>query len=293
MSRRPFRAMIVVVVVAAFGVVAVMVSARSVRSSTRLDASATVAAREALALWSGFPASANPRPIVVLGEGSVLDPALGFPNSADKIAWIAARFTLATPLPTASSTSDGYPVISASAAYRRLRSMGGEQKYPVTTSLSVDKVSLGQDVFDTDRGAMTLPAWQFELAGVTRPGAVLAVAASEIYTAPALRKLTSGVGDSEDESATVSKNGKRLYISFIGAPAGGKPCDASYAATAIGDDNAIALIITAVNAPPPGSTICSAVGYRRTAVAQLTHPLAGRVLIANTDGAAIPVTPRR
>jgi hypothetical protein len=105
--------------------------------------------------------------------------------------------------------------------------------------------------------------------------------------------LTSGVGDAEDESATVSKNGKRLYVSFIGAPAGDKPCDASYAATAIGDDNAVALIITAINVPAPSSTICSAVGYRRTAVAHLTHPLAGRVLIANTDGAAIPVRPRR
>jgi hypothetical protein len=285
--------MVVVVVVAAFGVVAVMVSARSVRSSRRLDASATVAAREALAMWRGFPAAANPRPIVVVGEGSVLDPALGFPNSADKIAWLTGRFTLATPLPTASSTSDGYPVISAAAAYRLLRSRGGKQKYPVTAPLSIDRVRLGQAVFDTDRGQVKLPAWQFWLAGVTRPGAVLALAAPDMYAPPALRELSNGVGESEDESATVSKNGKRLYVLFIGAPAGTKPCDASYAATAIGDANAVALIITAINAAAPRSTICSAVGYRRTAVAHLTHPLTGRVLIADTDGGAIPVTPRR
>ncbi|MGC9221873.1 MAG: hypothetical protein ACP5H2_11085 [Solirubrobacteraceae bacterium] len=201
MSHRPLRAMVVVVVVATGSVLAATVTARSGRSSTRSNTSATVAAREALALWRGFPASANPRPIVVVGEGSVLDPALGFPNSADKIAWIAAHFTLAVPLPTAKSTSDGYPVISAAAAYRLLRSMGGKQKYPVTTWLSVDKVRLGQAAFDTDRGPVKLPAWKFGLAGVKRPGAVLAVADPEIYTPPALRELTSGVGDSEDESA--------------------------------------------------------------------------------------------
>lgn len=205
----------------------------------------------------------------------MLDPALGFPNSADKTAWIAAHLTLAASLPTAKSTSDGYPGISAAAAYRLLRSMGGKQRYPVTTWLSVDKVRLGQAAFDTNRGPVKRPAWKFRLAGVKRPGAVLAVADPEIYTPPALRELTSGVGDSEDESATVSKNGKRLYVSFIGAPAGDKPCDASYAATAIGDYNAVALIITGINVPAPSSTICSAVGYRRTAIAHLTHPSPG------------------
>lgn len=87
----------------------------------------------------------------------MLDPALGFPNSADKIAWIAAHLTLAASLPTAKSTSDGYPVISAAAAYRLMRSMGGKQRYPVTTWLSVDKVRLGQAAFDTDRGPVKLP----------------------------------------------------------------------------------------------------------------------------------------
>jgi hypothetical protein len=42
--------------------------------------------------------------------------------------------------------------------------------------------------------------------------------------------------------------------------------------------------------PAPRNTICTAVGYTRTAVLRLARPLGARVLISRTDGGAIPVT---
>ncbi|HET6865353.1 MAG TPA: hypothetical protein VFH80_05495, partial [Solirubrobacteraceae bacterium] len=46
-----------------------------------------VAPDSALALWRAFPVTANPRPIVPLGEGLVIDPASGFHNDAQKFAY--------------------------------------------------------------------------------------------------------------------------------------------------------------------------------------------------------------
>ncbi len=252
------------------------------------------AAQEALAMWKGFPASARPRPVIVAGEGSVLAPVGGFSTGASKMAFLDGRYVLKARLPAPLSRFDGYQVISAAAGYRLLRSDVSPTPDRGRVRLSIRGVRLGRAVFETDRGRSDLPAWQFFLAGVADPADVLAIASSDLYATPRLRKLAAGVGDSEDESATVSPNGKRLTVSFIGAQAGTKPCDASYGASALADRNAVVVTITTTSSPAvPAGEACDLVGYRRTAVIDLAKPLGGRVLVANTDGAAITVTEQR
>jgi len=54
----------------------------------------------ALALWRAFPVTANPRPIVPLGEGMVLDP--GLRTDRQEFAYLEGRYALHTPLPPGS-----------------------------------------------------------------------------------------------------------------------------------------------------------------------------------------------
>ena len=77
-----------------------------------------VSGSPALALWRAFPVNAEPRPIVPLGEGDVLDPATGFHTDAQKTAYEEGRFALSTTLPPAAAT-----------AFRRLRAGGRDEHF--------------------------------------------------------------------------------------------------------------------------------------------------------------------
>jgi len=80
-----------------------------------------------------------------------------------------------------------------------------------------------------------------------------------------------------------------ITIYFIGAHAGNRPRDAHYSASAVADRRAVAVTIRTVAAPAPPNTICTTIGYTRTAVLHLNKPLGARVLISATDGGALPV----
>jgi hypothetical protein len=244
-------------------------------------------ARVALGLWSGFPVQANPRPVVPLGEGVVLDPRTGFPDDSTKIAFGEGRFTLKTALPTGAVTAGR---LSAAGAYKLLRSSGRSSAIKVAP-LKIRSVRLGIATFVTDRGRQRLPAWQFWFKRVAKPASVLALAPPDLFTPPRLQQLGQvGTGSSIDGAATADRSGREITISFIGAHAGNRPCDAGYSATAVADRRAVAFTIRTIPVPAPPNTICTAVGYTRTAVLHLVKPLGARVLISSTDGGAVPVT---
>lgn len=241
----------------------------------------------ALDLWHGFPVQATPRTVVPLGEGVVLDPRTGFPDDSTKIAFGEGRFALVTALPKGPGTVGR---LSAAGAYNLLRSSGRPSGIKVAP-LRVRAVRLGTATFVTDRGRRRLPAWQFWFKRVARPASVLALAPPDLFTPPGLQELgPPGTGNSIEDSARVDRSGKVITISFIGAHAGNRPCDASYSARAVAGRRAVAFTIRTIQAPAPPNTICAAVGYTRTAVVHLDKPLGARVLISGTDGGAIPVT---
>lgn len=246
--------------------------------------------RAALALWRGFPVHADPRPIVAVGEGIVLDPASGFPTDAAKLAYMEGHFVLRAPLPGSVGNFGRYAEVPATVAYRRLRA-GRRQSGVTAPPLIITAVHIGTARFLTDRGPMRLPAWQFHFKGVADPASVLAVAAPDLFTPPPLHRFgPPGSGNSIEGSATVSPSGTTIKLTFSGAPPGSAPCEANYRVSAVSSQQAVAFTITRVVAPVPPGQACPALAVLRTAVLHLDRPLGSRVLISATDGGAVPVT---
>ena len=249
----------------------------------------TSAGRVALDLWRAFPVDARPRPIVALGEGVVVGPRTGFPDTATKIAFEEGRFTLGTGLPRRSGTAGRGHTLSAAGAYRLLRVAGRSSGIQVAP-LVVRSVRLGAATFLTDRGRQRLPAWEFSFRRVAKPALVLALAPPDVFKPPVLQQLgPTGPGNSKADAARADRSGTSVTISFVGAPPGNGPCDARYLANAVGDRRAVAFTITAISPPASADTICTAIGYLRTVVLHLSTPLGKRVLISSGDAGAIPV----
>jgi hypothetical protein len=249
--------------------------------------------RAALRLWARFPVLANPRPIVPLGEGAVLEPASGFGTAAQKTAYEEGRFVLRTALPVWLVTFGRYHLVSAATAYRRLRAHSGGQRDQVPP-LIVTAVKPGSATFVTDRGRIRLPAWRFFLKDVAQPVAVLALGPPDLFLAPPLHRFgPPGPGSSVEDSAKTTAAGDRILISFPGALAGTGPCQANYRASTVSSERAVAVTITTIAAPVAPGQACPAIAVVRTAALQLARPLGARVLVSAIDGGAIPVTEGR
>ncbi|HKO26518.1 MAG TPA: hypothetical protein VJU80_03605 [Solirubrobacteraceae bacterium] len=247
-------------------------------------------ASAALALWRAFPVSANPRPIVPLGEGLVIDPSTGFPDEAAKIAYEEGRFALHARLPGSVGSFGRFTEISATAAYHRLRAIAVHERDKVPP-LIVTGVDIGTATFETDRGRMRLPAWRFFFKGVANPASVLALGRPDLFVPPPPHRFgPPGPGNSIEASAKVSPSGKTITLSFVGGPAGHAPCDDSYRVSAVADRRAVAFTITTIAVPVPPGEACPAIGLIRTAVVHLRRPLGARVLVSASDGGAVPVT---
>jgi hypothetical protein len=248
----------------------------------------------ALRAWASFPVRQNPRPIVLVA-GSVNAPRSGFASGADKLAYLSADFRLATPLPTTTSVG-GTPVISADRAYALLHA-DAEMKQPAgTTALVITAVRLDREVFDTDRGPQSLPAWLFLFKGVADPAEVLAIAPGVSWSR----------NDAADplaiESATISSDGRTVVVRFVGAAPGSGPCSAEYGADLAESDTSVAVSIHQVTSPTPVGTAgatnvsadstafaCSSIGYFRT-VALTLHRLLGNRVVTDNLGNPVAVT---
>jgi hypothetical protein len=250
------------------------------------------AAEQALKLWGRFSAGRVPRPVVLIGDSSVLAPGTGFGTGDAKLADLEGRFVLRARLPEGPGELHGRPVISARKAIGWLSSDSG--KGPPVAPLAITGVKLGWASFSTDRGPRTLPAWAFSLAGVLDPTYVLALTGPDVFASPATKQLlASEVGGYEEDHATVSGNGRLIRLSFIGGPAGRRPCDISYTVEALADSHAVAFWITAHPVKTHGNApvFCATVGYNRTVALHLNKPIGGRVLIDAASAGPVPVDP--
>ena len=200
------------------------------------------------------------------------------------------RFALGTTLPRSPATVGHDRIVSAAGAYGILRSSGRPSGIKVAP-LIIRAVRLGAATFVTDRGRWRLAAWQFSFKRVATQASVLALAPPDLFTPPPLQQLgVPGPGNSIEDSAMADRSGRAITISFIGTPPGRSPCNAGYSASAVANHRAVAFIIKTITRHGPTGTICTVVGYTRTAVLHLAKPLGARVLISSTDAGAIPVT---
>jgi hypothetical protein len=240
----------------------------------------------ALREWSGFPASASPRPLVlaaVAGSPSrIVDPMTGFRDSADKLAYLDRAIDVPAALPAGPAAAAGYPLISARQGLRVLMS-GPAQGGPATVRLKITGVRLGTRAFDTDRGAQSLPAWLVSFVGVQSPAAVLAVSPIRLYTPPGNPPRTPPV---VYRAIMLGAGGRTLTVDFTGLAAGTGPCTAGYSLRFAQSRTAVAVAV--IEHDHPDSDSCSSVGYGRHATAVLPAPLAARVLVDAASGTAIP-----
>jgi hypothetical protein len=123
---------------------------------------------------------------------------------------------------------------------------------------------------------MQLPDWQFSFRGGAHPASVLALAASDLFIPPAVRRFEPPGPGLGEVSATVSRSGTAIKLSFPGAPPGTGPCEANYRVSALSSRHAVAFTITTVAAPVPPGQACPALAVLRTAVLHLERPLGAR-----------------
>jgi hypothetical protein len=252
------------VVVTAIAAVAA-VGWRSHRGTASTEASA------ALAWWATFPVDASPRPPVLIGQ-DIVNPTVMQTHTI--------RFRLKATLPSRPATVNGQPVLSAAAALAELR-IAGVAAPPVV--LTITAVRLDTAAFSTDRGSSRLPAWSFRFAGLPKPAFVLAVPPADRWPRPGMP--THGLGSAI--GVTVSADGTRATLTFVGAAAGTGPCEAEYTAEVAQSRTAVAIWERALpNSNNPPGTQCNLDGYFRTVTATLRPPLGNRVLV-DAHGAAL------
>ena len=238
-------------------------------------------------LWRSFPFTAEPRPIVLTGS-KVNDPAEGFGSGDGKLAFSEGSFAFDGQVPTAPPQSAGYPLVRADQALATLRGIGSGQAATRVPALRITGIRLGSAEFATDRGPKTLPAWLFDLAGVSSPASVLAVAPPALYAAP-----VSGYSRL-DLAPPVDSDTRTLTVTFVGAAAGTGPCEKQYAAFVVQTPWAVGVSIfeTHQSGDPiqtPG-TICPAIGFTRQVSVHLDAALGNRVVVGVDDGVPLNVS---
>lgn len=240
--------------------------------------------RAALAAWSNFPATASKRPIVILDGDDVNAPAHGFTDDALKEAFLEGALAGPASYPRGPSASDDFELITPQQALTILKTPEGSGP-PATVNIQIAKVVLSTDNFQTDRGNLPLPAWQFWMQGVQNPANVLAISPKEMFTPPPSNNRPLGVG-----GGTIGADDRSLLLTFVGPPAGMGPCEANYVAASAESASAVAVSLRAITSPKYKNVACDLVAVQRHLTIRLLTALRGRVLVDASSLMAVPVT---
>jgi hypothetical protein len=204
-----------------------------------------------LRAWSDFPASRDPRPLVLLSSGVVTSE--GFPDGATKLAFVRGAID-AVP---------GFPADLLDVLRSRRQQHDGPR-------LLMTAASQGTAEFVTDRGRRQLPAWDVRAQGVpTRFSILDPLISQQAWWPPELdRSAWRGT------TAALSDEGCTVTMRFTGTPF----AYADYpSADVFQVGAAIAVIPTAVNIGPPGPRLAYA--QKREVGVTLADPLGARVLL--------------
>ena len=238
----------------------------------------------ALAAWSTFPAGAPKRPIVLLGGDNVNAPAQGFSDDALKVAFLDGAIAGPASYPSGPISSDGVDLITSHQALTILTTPSGSGP-PATVTLQVIKVALGKDTFQTDRGMLPLPAWQFWKQGVQNPASVLAVSPNDVFTPPQPNNRAQVVG-----AGTIGRDDRTLLLTFAGLPAGTGPCEANFVASSAEAASAVAVRLRPITSAKYKDVACTLVAVDRHITIRLFTPLRNRVVVDASSLMAVSVT---
>jgi hypothetical protein len=270
--------------------------------STRVDQQA----RDALARWDRAVAGTDGPAFVPTQElieqvgdwegesGHNNKPALG-----------AGLLTLAVALPDGAppagtvrwddGTTLAVPVVPATEAYHRILDTG-QGTCPACTRLEVTGATLTTMRLSTSRGTATVPAWEYTLRGTAvRILRVAVDPARTVSVSPPAWDATNPPAGTSVESATVSPDGRRLTLHFVGAPGpASQPCGADYTARAVESDRAVVAIVEehveGHSDRHDAPQICPAIGADRTATLDLSRPLGNRAVLEVRQGLPVPLS---
>ena len=238
----------------------------------------------ALVAWSNFPSAAPRRPVVLLYGDKVNAPAQGFSDDALKEAFLDGAIAGPDSLPSGPTSSDGVDLITSQQAITILTVPSGSGPQ-ATLTIQVTKVALGTDTFQTDRGMLPLPAWQFRMQGVQNPASVLAISPIEEFTPPQPSNRPQVVG-----AGTIGRDQRTLLLTFAGPPAGTGPCEANFVASSAESASAVAVSLRSITSPKYKNVACTQMAVDRHLTIALLTPLRNRVVIDASSLMAVLVT---
>lgn len=237
-----------------------------------------------LAAWKDFPASANPRPIIVFDRTLEHIGQAGFTAEPDrKLDWGCNKFVLAPGVtlpaaPPGAATASGYsyPALGAAEAYSeliaaraRLASQGSE--CPAARPFVIKDVRWQAAGFPTDRGTMQMSAWIFDITEIDAYIGYSALDPSAFWR--------NGVSPQGMIGGRISADGLTLTLGTMGGPETAGPCFEELSASAAESETAVAVAIATRFHTPPAGDGCTAEGHFRTVAVHLARPLGGRVLV--------------
>jgi hypothetical protein len=225
-------------------------------------------ARRGVQAWSSFPASRQPRPLVLLFPAVR---SAGFPDGQKKMAFLSGAIEAAAGFPG--------PLLQALRTPRARTSHAGSPLIVTTATLASAK-------FCTDRGWLQLPAWKVRAIDVSEPIWVLDPSISQQSWQPPAPYVPDWPGS----TAVLKADGRTVTMTFAGSPYADYP-DAEI----LESGAAIAIVPTPVFIPMHASTSYATeqslplVGQARQITVTLAEGLSGRVLLDN-GGSPVMVT---
>jgi hypothetical protein len=249
----------------------------------------------ALTAWKDFPASANPRPIIVFDRTLEHIGPAGFTAEPDrKLDWgcnklvFAPGVTLPATAPgNATAGGTAYRALGAVEAYSELMAVRARLAFqapqcPTARPFVIKGVRRQVAGFPTDRGEMQMSAWLFDISEIDAYLGYSALDPSAFWR--------NGVSPEGMMGGRISADGLTLTLGMTGGPETPGPCGEDLSASAAESDTAVAVAIASRFHTPPAGAGCTLEAHFRTVAVRLSRPLGGRVVIdAKGDAGAVCV----
>ena len=230
-----------------------------------------IAAQRAVARWTDFPVSVEPRPLVLLHGPVQIE--RGFSSGSAKVAFGLGQV----------EADEGIPA----EVLRSLRVPRVWTPNPPDARLRVSAAVRGEVDFATDRGVQALPAWRVDAVDALRPIWVLTERLQSRCWAPPAPVSAEPLGPHILSSGTIGPDGRDVVVTFVG----GKEQLFRYDVEVVQAPTAVSVVPLRrpTDALSAGAFV-TLEGHARTVAVRLEGPLGARVLV-NLDGTPVPVTP--
>ena len=257
-------------------------------------------AHDALARWADAVRKSGGASITFVGQltGQIGDwePAVGDNNKRALMAGLvesSAGLAKDTPARGQVRWLDGSTVdVNLLSATETLAALVADRagECPDCTPLEVTEAQLATGLVDTSRGPANAPIWVYSIDGSAVKITRVAVDKSVSVDPPPWNANDPPEGISID-SATGTRDSKKLTVSFVGAPPDEEQaCGLNYTAEPVESELAVVIIIEQRRTPSPTTCSSDLVGAIRTLTVKLADVLGDRAVLEIKQGLPVSVT---